>query len=748
MTDTSKFKWAELCVGSNMYRGDLQPGRESWAKSLQSSWDKPVFIGGFYFTDEAKAFIESKQAKAMDAFNAMMLKATTDGLPEDMWPKKPRPSLAGYRGAHWAPFIMLDIDTRRETPATKRVVENGRGRWIDRTPAETEVFNRENPNWKPETEAPRKELFEVLRMLEANGVKPESILICFSGNKGFHLYVPTAYFTPEPCETFAYRIRWMVQENLAKELKTKEVPIPDESMDWQVFQPLVVLRAMNSKHEKSGLYKIPITYDDVVHMTFEEIRERAKKPVVGFKHPDWKNITVSTELTKLWGLSLEAAKQRAASEAANKGFVAEGRIHFEADRELKIKGQVPQRPLCVLKLLQSDVGKGNRNQAMLIIASDLKRQGYTPDKVMDMMRPWLKLQKGSHHTEQILHNQIEYVFREEFNWGCNHPLVMANCFKACFKYKHAEETRGVSLKRMPDVLPDLVLRERIPITYHFPYAPFSSSIRLRPGMVVTLVAETGTGKTAFAMDFCRFNSWNIERLNQQGYDSEGACGFISLEMPAPELVERGAQWAIGTDQAGVATVIKAQIAAEDASEPAAASFVNLRKDLERHYSRVYICDDDFVDMDKLAVIIRAGKEKHNIGFWAIDYMGRIQGKGLSYEKISSIARDMKTLARQTGVIIFILVQVGREASKVGLGLRSGRNSGEIEESSDILVTAELEDKELPEEERSGIIIFKNQKFRAGKKGGVCRLRFQGEHMRFFPVDNDPKESSYSDGPSL
>lgn len=734
-SDIKTFKWAEVCIGASNHRGNLQPALEAWQRGFKDGWGQPAFLSGYFFPDEAKSFVDSRLEQAMRSYEEAVARASARN--EDARSiKKPLPSLRGYRGPHWAPAIMLDIDTRRESPDVKRVVQGGQARWVARTPDEKAAFLSANPAWKPQPEASRGEAFEVIRVLETYGVDPARLLICFSGNKGFHIYVPTAYFAAEACENFAYRVRWIVQENLTKDLKTSAVPYPTEAMDWQVFQPVVILRAVNSKHEKSGLYKIPLTLDELQQMTFAEIREMAKAPRPKFRHPDWKGIAASQDLSRLWDASKEGASRRGAGTADNRGFSTEGRIHFEADKVLAMR-DVPRRPLCVLKMLREDVGSGNRNQAILIMASTLRNEGHTPAEVFALLREWLKLQKGTKHDEAYIHDQVEYVFRETFQWNCNHPLAMANCFSACHRYRGAEEVRGVTLHRLPDTLPELVARERIPISYYFPYAPFNSSIRMRPGMVVTLVAETGTGKTAFALDFCRYNSWNIERMIAEGCAVSGGLGFASLEMPRPELVERAAQWTMGSDQEQIGNLIAEQIKAEDEKRPETSSFRLMREQIEQHYSRVWVTDEDHVDIDRLKTIIMAGKEKHGIGLWAIDYLGRIHGKGKSfYEKLSSIALEMKTLARQTGVIILLLVQVGREASEKGLGLRSARGSGEIEESSDILVTAEVEDRDKPEDQRSGNIIMTARKFRGGKKGGVCRLKFVGEWMRFYPADDN------------
>jgi KaiC/GvpD/RAD55 family RecA-like ATPase len=446
---------------------------------------------------------------------------------------------------------------------------------------------------------------------------------------------------------------------------------------------------------------------------------------------------------KLWTDSKDKALQRVGGDrASGRVFNMEGRLHFEADTVIGNDGGIPRMPLCILKMLREDVGKGNRNQAMLMISNLFRTQGLDADATFNILKGWRKLQKGTHHTEDDVASQVAYIYRDKFNWGCNHPLAMANCFKACHKYEAAETTRNVNLQRLSDLLPDLVARERVPIEYYFPYPPFNKDVRLRPGMVVTLVAETGSGKTAFALDVCRYNSYSLDEAAKRGVEVYGGMGFASLEMPKSELVERGAQWVLGTDQKGVSSLVLEQIEAEDNNRPDTQSFRALKDSLKRYYNRVWVTDEDYVDLMKLESMIQAGKEKHGIGMWVVDYMGRLHGKGnTSYDKLSSIARELKTIARRNQVIIMILVQVARDASEKGLGLRSGRGSGEIEESADVLITLEIEDRDKPESERSGNVVLTNRKFRAGKKGSICKLRFVGESMRFHLVDENSTADS-------
>lgn len=791
-TDLTDFKLCELCLGSHKNRGTIVPAHEVWARSIKDGFATPCFHGAVFHSNEAKAYVNKELMRAQEAYQSLradyetaMAEAMDDPEARSRIkePKKPRPSLAGYRGEHYAPFFMIDVDTRRESPDMIRVVDAVQTRWRATTPEERQAFLDANPDWEPDTEAPRNEAMEVIRVLmDEYGVDPDALLICFSGNKGFHIYVPSSYFDPEPCVGWIYRIRWMVQNGIVPKVHTGTIPYPAESIDWQVYTPQTVLRAVNSVHQKSGLYKIPVGWDELQETPFDLIREGANAPRAPWPHPDWRSVEKSKELRALWEASAEHVKDGRIVHHGNvdgRGFVHEGRLDFDAgDEGLEINGRVPNRPLCILKLMRSDVGTGNRNPAILLMTATLRDEGYTPEETFLLLQRWLEKQVGSKWTDERLVEQIEYVFESGFQWGCNHSLAMANCFSACRRFPEAKSLRSIELFTLEQSLESLREREREPITYYFPYEPFQTGLKIRPGKVIMFVAQTGLGKTAISNDICRANSAYMAQWVASGELTEeeaGGIGMMSLEMPKEELAERIAQYYLQTDQTGVAEVLAAQNRVIDArltGEESIEDFARYRQCVEqirRECKYVRVCEEDRVDLEKMRTIIRVGKETANIGFWIIDYMGRMHSKGHnSYERLSELAKGFKTVAREEDVALMVLVQVSRaESDKPSLGLRSGRGSGEIEESADIVITA-YEDRSTRKSDEDdsddvGVVPARSSKLgssrarepkrivqvgaknRGGEEGLQCVTEFHGATMTFVHI---PAEDAEVDWGSL
>ena len=71
----------------------------------------------------------------------------------------------------------------------------------------------------------------------------------------------------------------------------------------------------------------------------------------------------------------------------------------------------------------------------------------------------------------------------------------------------------------------------------------------------------------------------------------------------------------------------------------------------------------------------------------LDYVGLVQGgAGKRYERMSTIAEDLKRLARSTKTVIFIASQVKRDEENE-IGLHSAKDSGSLECSAQIVLGA-------------------------------------------------------------
>ena len=147
-------------------------------------------------------------------------------------------SLAGYAGTVHSPLLTFDID--------RNAAAGG-------------------------TDVPRalEDAIRLFVVLLEHGIAPEHILLSFSGNKGFHIQVPSMLVGAIPSPSFA-RTAGKLCEMLAAESGIE--------IDRSLYRPLQPLRMHNSRNEKSGLFKIALTTEEFLELSAAEIQALAGKP--------------------------------------------------------------------------------------------------------------------------------------------------------------------------------------------------------------------------------------------------------------------------------------------------------------------------------------------------------------------------------------------------------------------------------------------------------------------------------------
>ncbi|GAH69786.1 unnamed protein product, partial [marine sediment metagenome] len=180
------------------------------------------------------------------------------------------------------------------------------------------------------------------------------------------------------------------------------------------------------------------------------------------------------------------------------------------------------------------------------------------------------------------------------------------------------------------------------------------------GELVSVMGRTTTAKTWTALNIL---SRLIPHVDEK-------IGFFSMEMAKSALVERMMQLHFGLSRYDV---YKERIARRiDEKE-----FFDLHQDLNI-YGRVYSVKEveRLVDRDGLKIIF-------------LDYLQLMKmGEGKSiYEKTTYRMQETKEMAKNKGVMVFLMVQLSRKAEGgwVPVSIDMARESGSIEESSDFII---------------------------------------------------------------
>jgi len=220
---------------------------------------------------------------------------------------------------------------------------------------------------------------------------------------------------------------------------------------------------------------------------------------------------------------------------------------------------------------------------------------------------------------------------------------------------------------------------------------------LVPGELVTILADTGVGKTAIMQNIALCAAPLVVLL-------------FEMELPDTLTFERFVQ---------IARRKSGHEIQETYSRGGSMDFSQV--------DHVYTCPQSNLKPEDIDHIItkselKIGKKPAVV---MIDYIGLVSGKGNSrYEKMSNVAEQMKVLAKSTNTVIILGSQVHRK-DEDGTGeifLHDAKDSGSIENSSGLVLGAW---RDATDSSKLNVKILKNTK---GKPGLIVPCHFEGESL--------------------
>ncbi len=238
---------------------------------------------------------------------------------------------------------------------------------------------------------------------------------------------------------------------------------------------------------------------------------------------------------------------------------------------------------------------------------------------------------------------------------------------------------------------------------------------LHPGQMVVIAARPGAGKSTLALDFARTAS----------IKNNIATVLFSLEMGRNEITMRLLS---AESRVPLQTMRTGQMGDDDWAKLA-------RRMSEVADAPLYIDDSPNMSMMEIRAKCRRLKMRHDLKFVIVDYLQlmsspkRVENR---QQEVSEMSRSLKLLAKELDVPVVALSQLNRgpeqRTDKKPL-LSDLRESGSIEQDSDIVILLHREDLYERESARAGeadLIVAKN---RNGPTTTVT-VAFQGHYSRF------------------
>jgi replicative DNA helicase len=222
---------------------------------------------------------------------------------------------------------------------------------------------------------------------------------------------------------------------------------------------------------------------------------------------------------------------------------------------------------------------------------------------------------------------------------------------------------------------------------------------IAPGELVTLISDTGQGKTASMQNIALAARPNPVLM-------------FEIELPAPIMFERFAAIDNDAPQSRIEDEYREGLRANTVKM--AHIWTCTVSQLTVHDIDKYIMQSEMKIGRKPALVM-------------IDYVGLLQGVGNRYERLSDAAERLKVIAKKTKTIIVIASQIHRKSDDAAeeIFLHDAKDSGAIENSSQVVFGMWRDTEDTSGE----TLTVKVLKYTRGKAGRKIKCNFNGQTLK-------------------
>jgi hypothetical protein len=342
---------------------------------------------------------------------------------------------------------------------------------------------------------------EVANRLITRGFDEDQIGCYFTGGKGFSVEVELdEYVKPDKFKAIVF--------DVAGDLST---------FDQVVNDPNRIVRVENTKHQNSGLYKIPLTPDELVNLTIPEIKLLAKNPRAN------RLLQVATIPQNI--KDVEPIKEKTIEQISRE-------LSFDIstiDMKSRPKGIDEARFL----LLNGFFRSGERNHSMLCLASTLHNLNYPLEVTRGMLNGSAELQSSRTGDDAFPEREVELIINQVYgpNWkGGQFTTRDPNNWLAQYVKKmglNVKESEGPATLDGISAGFTHYINNIEKNTVKTGIEELDKAMPITVGSNIGIVAAAGAGKTALALKILRYNS-------EKGIPTV----FASLDMHRNRLFEK------------------------------------------------------------------------------------------------------------------------------------------------------------------------------------------------------------------
>ena len=345
-------------------------------------------------------------------------------------------------------------------------------------------------------------------------IQEQDLHIYFSGSKGFHILVDERALGVEPRKDLqrvykhiAGYLRYRlgeVQEQEDENGRPVEYTEPLKAVALVVYPVKRMLRLPYSRHQKTGLYKIELTLQQLKELTLDEIKERARtgQPI----QREEKTVRKRPKAGVFYADKLHEYEEAAATTSDKR---SKTEYIFVKDKP----------PVCVEDILNNGWKKdGDRNNATVQLCCYFKAAGYKKEEATSILEDWVvkftsadsrySIQQRKANTRNVI--ESVYGSEKDYQFGC-----------AFIRSLHGEKKKGDNdYDRVPcagDMCPCIkgntdVAEEAI----NLPLAK-TSDASLTGKLITTRVMVAGKKHTPYVVPKkVEYSCWGQEKCKKYG----------------------------------------------------------------------------------------------------------------------------------------------------------------------------------------------------------------------------------------
>ena len=439
----------------------------------------------------------------------------------------------------------------------------------------------------------------------------------FSGT-GYHFHLPKKAIELEDSPDLPYILRTTIKHLFPE-------------VDSSIFMRTGIYRVTHTINKKSGLYKVPLSIEELMNEDVSFIHTLAKEPRLDFeiKYDNFSNGTL-------------------------KKYVKKNVPKIETLTKYPEPVNVVT---CVQRMINKGPEKGKRHKTVLRIASHFARNGIPSEITKVSLLHWNNNNLDQEEVTRI----VEQTYRGGYRYSCKDSVMRDHCSTKCIYFKRKDYmveayTAEELQKQFTDRMTTDFTGRSINVARLLGHDDLDCEIY--PGELVTIFGPTGCNKTTLVQNIVL--GYNAKE-NDIDEESQVTTLYLSLELSGWYMHARNLQ-----------------IVANKEKKYVRDNFEKVYEDNKHLVSHVVV-QTISPTLEQIREKIREIQPKCVV----VDYIDLIDTPYKDeYGQIRYISHNLSNMAVNNDIIIIQLSQVSRDYSRSQvLDLYAGKGSGAIENAS-------------------------------------------------------------------